>query len=225
MSSPSPVRPAAIEIGEELLPFGGAFARRQAEIDDLLLAVVAQPQGHENRPAQRAGAGLAGEHDAVEHQSLVAVLQRPPMERGHRGIQRLGDLAHRCGAHRTSEQGKQCLSHLAGRQPEHEAGKDDPVDLARAPRIGADDLNRAVAPGPGNVEFNVAEFGQKMPSIVPIAAVRSVIGLELIEMTIDCGRHLIFDDLLQGLPAEWAITLAPIQAVRLHRLHDLKGHR
>ena len=74
MSSPSPVRPAAIEIGEELLPFGGAFARRQAEIDDLLLAVVAQPQGHENRPTQCASAGLAGEHDAVEHQSLVAVV-------------------------------------------------------------------------------------------------------------------------------------------------------
>jgi hypothetical protein len=35
-------------------------------------------------------------------------------------------------------------------------------------------------------------------------------------MPVDRCGHLIFDDLVQGLPAERAITLAPIQAVRLH---------
>ena len=64
-----------------------------------------------------------------------------------------------------------------------------------------------------------------MPAVVPVAAVSSVIGRELVEVAIDRGRHLIFDDLLQSLPAERAVTLAPIQTVRLHRLHDLKGHR
>jgi hypothetical protein len=43
----------------------------------------------------------------------------------------------------------------------------DLADLSSAPRIGAENLNRAVAPGPANVEFNVAESGQKMPRVVP----------------------------------------------------------
>jgi hypothetical protein len=54
--------PAAVKIGEKLLPFGSAFTRRQAEVDDFLLAIRTQSQSNENRPAQRAGAGLAGEH-------------------------------------------------------------------------------------------------------------------------------------------------------------------
>src|ERR1700756_4651634 len=104
------------------------------------------------------------------------------MEGGYRGIERFGDLAYRCGAYRTAEQGKQGLSHLAGREPEHEAGQDDPVDLSRAPRIGAQNLNRAVAPGARNGEFNVAKFGEKVPSVVSVAAVGSVIGRELVEV-------------------------------------------
>ncbi len=115
--------PTAVEIGEEFLPFGGAFARRQAEVDDLLLAAVAQPQGNENRPAQGAGTGLAVEHDAVEHQRFVAVLQRPSMEGRHRSIERLGNLAHCAGAHRTPKQGKHRLAHLARRQAEHERAR------------------------------------------------------------------------------------------------------
>ena len=97
-----------------MLPFGGAFAAGKAEVDDLLLAVGAQSQGHQDWAAQRAGAGLAGKHHAVEHQRLVAVLERPAMEGGHRGIERLGDLAHRAGAHRAPEEGKQRLADLAG---------------------------------------------------------------------------------------------------------------
>jgi hypothetical protein len=126
---------------------------------------------------------------------------------------------------RAPEQGKQRLAHLACRQAEHEAGEDNPVDLPRAPRIGANNLGRAVAAGPQNVELDIAELGQKMPPIIAIAAIGSVVSLELVEIAVDRRRHLVFDDLLQGSPAEGTITLAPIQAARLHRLHDFKGHR
>ena len=186
---------------------------------------MAQPQRNQHRPPQCAGAGLARQHHAVEHQRLVTVRQRPTMERRHRGVERLGDLAHRCGAHRSPEQGEQRLAHFARRQAEHEAGEDDPVDLHRAPRIGTNHFDRAVAAGAGNAELDVAELGQKMPPIITIAAIGSVVGPELVEMAVDRSRHLVFDDLCQGLPAERPITLAPIQAVRLHRLHDFKGHR
>jgi hypothetical protein len=64
-----------------------------------------------------------------------------------------------------------------------------------------------------------------MPPIIAIAAIGSVIGLELVEIAVDRRGHLVFDDLRQGLSAEGTITLAPIQAVRLHRLHDLKCYR
>jgi len=73
------------------------------------------PKATRTGPAQGTGAGLAGEHDPIEHQSLVAVLQRPAMEGGHRGIERLGNLAHCAGAYPASEQGKQRLTHLARR--------------------------------------------------------------------------------------------------------------
>src|SRR6266403_3771587 len=42
---------AAEEVGEEALPFGGAFAARQAEVDDLLLAVGPKPKRDQHRPA------------------------------------------------------------------------------------------------------------------------------------------------------------------------------
>jgi hypothetical protein len=45
--------PATVEISEELLPFGGAFACGQTEVDDLLFAVLTQSQSDEDRPARR----------------------------------------------------------------------------------------------------------------------------------------------------------------------------
>src|ERR1019366_2472591 len=50
---------AAEQIGGESPPFGGAFAHRQAEVDDLLLAVGPQPKRNKHRPAECAGTGLA----------------------------------------------------------------------------------------------------------------------------------------------------------------------
>jgi hypothetical protein len=52
------------------------------------------------------------------------------------------------------------------------------------------------------VALDVAEFGQKTPPIVAIAAIGSVVGLELIEIAIYSRGHLAFDDLLQRLPAK-----------------------
>ena len=56
---------AAIEIDEEALSLGGAFAPRQAEVDDLFPAVGPDAKRHQDRPSEGAGAGLAGEHHAV----------------------------------------------------------------------------------------------------------------------------------------------------------------
>jgi hypothetical protein len=41
-----------------------------------------------------------------------------------------------------------------------------------------------------------------MPPVVAIATIGSVIGLQPVEIGVDRRRHLIFDDLLQRLPAE-----------------------
>ena len=60
---------SAVEIGEKLLPLGRAFAGGQAEVDDLLLAVGPEAEGDEHRTTDRAGAGLAGQHHAIEHEN------------------------------------------------------------------------------------------------------------------------------------------------------------
>jgi hypothetical protein len=92
-------------------------------------------------------------------------------------------------------------------------------------RIGANNLDRAVTTGPRDVKLDVAELGQKMPLIVAIAAIGSIVGIKLLEITIDRRGDLAFNDFLKRLPAKRAITLAPIQAARLHCLHDFKSHR
>ncbi len=147
------------------------------------------------------------------------------MEGGHRRIERLSNLAHRVGAHLAPQQRQQRFPNLAGRQAKHEAGKDHPVNLPCAPRIGAHDLDRAIAAGPRNAELDIPKLGQKMPPIVAIATIGSLIGLQLLKVAVHRRSHLIFDDLRQGLPAERAVALAPLQAIALHRLHDLKSHR
>ena len=165
--------PVTVKIGEELLPFGGEFARRQAEVDDLLFAIRAQAQSNENRATERSGAGLAGKHHAIKHEHLVAVLQRSATE-GHCDIERLGDLAHRLGADRSAKDRQQRFAYFAGRQPDH------PVDLGRTARIDSYHLDRTVAPCTRHIEFDVAQLGQQMALIVAITAVGSIVGLELI---------------------------------------------
>ena len=50
---------AAHQVAQELLPLRGALGAGQAEVDDFLFAVRPQAQRHQDRPRQRAGAGLA----------------------------------------------------------------------------------------------------------------------------------------------------------------------
>ena len=61
-----------------------------------------------------------------------------------------------------------------------------PVDLRRAPRIGVDDRDGAIAP-------RGAELGEKMPPITAVAAIGRIIGLEPVEMAVPGSRHLVFD--------------------------------
>ena len=89
------------------------------------------------------------------------------------------------------KQDQQGLADLAGRKTERKASKDHPIDLRRAARVGADDRDRAVAAGPRDVELDIAKLGQKMPSIVAIAAIGAILGLELIEIAVDRRRHLL----------------------------------
>lgn len=105
------------------------------------------------------------------------------------------------------------------------ADQNHPTDLAGAPGIGADHLGRAAAPGAGNLQLDITEFGQKTLPIAAIAALGSVLGIKRVEMAAHRRGHPTFNDLRQGTARKGAITLAPPQAVRLHRLRDFKGHR
>ncbi len=146
------------------------------------------------------------------------------MEGGHRTIERLGHPADRCGAEFPTEHRQQRLADLTGRQAEDKAGEDDPVDLGLPPGMGAQNPGWAVTSGPRHPQFDVAERGQQMARVMPIAPIRSVTGLELVEIAVDRHRHLVLDDLRQGLTAERAIAFAPLQAFGLHRLHHLECH-
>ena len=105
---------ATVEAGQEALPFGGALAACQMEVDDLLLAVGADAERHQHRPFESAGAGLAGQHHAVEHERLVGRGERACMEGGAGGVQGLGNPADGSGRDAAPEQGEQDLAHLAG---------------------------------------------------------------------------------------------------------------
>ena len=62
---------ASVEVVEEAL--GGALGPGQTVVDDLLPAVGTQAEDYQHRALEGAGAGLAAEHHAIEHQGLVAV--------------------------------------------------------------------------------------------------------------------------------------------------------
>ena len=101
--------------------------------DDPSRLVSGNAERHQDRAPERAGAGLARQHHAVEHRRLVVTGERAGMEGGDRLIQGLGDPAHGRGLDGSPKQGQQNLALLAGAEPEHEAGQDDAVDLGPAP--------------------------------------------------------------------------------------------
>ncbi len=217
--------PAAVQVGEEPFPRRGALAGRQAEVDDLLLAVGADAQRHQDGTPQRAGAGLAGQHHAVEHQRLVAGAKRASVEGRHRRVQGPGDAAHGRGRDRTPEQGEQNLTHLAGTEPEHEAGEDGAIDLRPAPGIAPQHPGRTEAPGARYAEFDRAELGQQMTPIEAVAPVAHGAAVEAVEPAIDRFAHPALDDLGQRKAAQRAVALAPFKPIGLHLLHQRKGHR
>ena len=216
---------AAVQAGQEALPLGGALAGGEAEVDDLLPAVGPDAERHQDRPPERAGAGLAGEHHAVEHQRLVGVLQRAAVEGRDRRVERPGDPADGRGRDRAAEQAQQDLADLAGRQPQHEAGQDRPVDLRRAPCIAPQNPGRAEAPGARHVELDVAELAQQAAPVAAVAPVAHGAPVETVEPAVHRLGHPALDNLGQRAPAERAVALAPVQTARLHLLHDLEGHR
>jgi hypothetical protein len=171
--------PVTVKIGEKLLPFGSEFARRQAEVDDLLFAIRAQAQSNENRATERSGAGLAGKHHAIKHEHLVAVLQRSATEGGHATSSVLATWL--------------TVSALIGRpRIDSNVSPTSRVDspstkaeritqsISGVRRIDSYHLDRTVAPCTRHIEFDVAQLGQQMALIVAITAVGSIVGLELI---------------------------------------------
>ena len=63
-----------------------------------------------------------------------------------------------------------------------------------------------------------------MTRIAAVASVAHGAAIETVEPVVDRLGHPALDDLGKGLAAERAVALAPLQPVRSHRLHDLKGH-
>ena len=162
---------AADQIAQEQLPLGGALGAGQAEVDDLLLAVGAQAERDQHGPRQRAGAGLAPEHHAIQEQHPVLILQRPAMERGHRGIELLGHGAHGRRAERPTKRRQQGDRDLAGREPEHETGQDHAIDLVGTAGVGPHHLERAERAGARHRQLDLAELGQQVAVIAAIATI------------------------------------------------------
>lgn len=68
---------AAVMIGKKEPPLHGALAGGVATVDDLLLAVRPGAERHRDRAPEYACAGIAGQHQIIEHQRLMADLQGP----------------------------------------------------------------------------------------------------------------------------------------------------
>ena len=128
------------------------------------------------------------------------------------------------GRDRAAQQGQQNLAHLAGAEPEHEAGEDGTVDLGCASCIALQHLGRAKAPGARHVQLDVAELAQQMAGIGAVAPVAHGAVVEAVEPAIDRFGHPALNDLGECLTPERAVALAPLKPVCLHLLHQGKGH-
>ena len=202
---------APVEVGEETLPFASAFAARQPIVDHLLLPVMPHAQSHQNRAAQRPGPGLAGEHDAVEHQRLVAPLSGRAWNASTALSRLFATRLTVVGLTGRPSRTSKTSPSLRVDSPSTKPARIDPVDLGRTPGVGAHHFGRAVAARARNGKFDVAEPGQKRAPVIAVAAIGGVLGLEALQMAIDRRRHLALDDLGQGLPAKRTIALAPIE--------------
>ena len=192
------------------LPFGGAFARRQAEVDNLLLAVGPQPQRSQHRPPQ-------GPAPVLRQQtpSSINTLYWFLSGRRWKAATALSSvLATRLTVVALSSRPSIASSVSPTLQVDKPRTK--PARMTRS--ISASAGHRRAEPrlgcnaGSRHPWFDVAERGQQMARVMPIAPIRSVTGLELVEIAVDRHRHLVLDDLRQGLTAERAIAFAPLQA-------------
>jgi integrase len=62
------------EVVEEGIPDPRVFDPGRAKVDDLLAAVVSDPEHHQHRPTQGSHADLAFEHHAIQHLHPIAIL-------------------------------------------------------------------------------------------------------------------------------------------------------
>jgi hypothetical protein len=97
------VQAPAVQVVEECFPRLGALPGGLTEVDDFLSLVGPYPQDHQDRPTHCSGPGLSREHDPVEDQYPIALLDRPAMEGRNRSVEGLADVAHRAGADRLPE--------------------------------------------------------------------------------------------------------------------------
>jgi hypothetical protein len=147
------------------------------------------------------------------------------MEGGHGGVELLGHGAHGRRADRPTQDRQERARHLAGREPEHEAGQDHAIDVSGAAGIGPHHLERAAGPRARHVQLDHAELGQQVTAIAAVAAIGlAKLGHEL-KMLVDRLVHPTFQQLSERLPGTGAIILAPFHALCLHGLQHLKGNR
>ena len=154
-----------------------------------------------------AGARLGGQHHVVEHEGLAAVGEAAAVEGGDGGVQDPGHVADGGGRDRAPEQGQQNLADPAGGQAEHEAGEDDPVDLANAAHVAPQHGGGAVAAGPRQLRLDVAGFAEQA---APIGSVAAVAAFGAAEPAVDILRQPCLDDPGRGLARRLPATNAPI---------------
>jgi hypothetical protein len=225
ISRPSPVSPRRIRSPRKPSRAAALSAGAGRKVDDLLAPVRAQPERDQDRTAHGAGAGLARRHHPVAHQRLIAVGQRPGVDRGRRRVQPPSHRARGRGAHRPAQHRQERLADLARRQPEREAGQDHAVDLLDPPGVGVHDRVGAEAPGPGHRKLDIAEFAQQMAAGEAVAAVRLVPRRAPGQVVLDRLRHASLDQLDHRLARQRPVALAPRQSLNPHRPHNLERTR
>jgi hypothetical protein len=129
------------------------------------------------------------------------------------------------GLNGLTEDRKQRLADLAHRQPEDEAGQDHAVELLGTPGINAQHGDRRKASGARYRDLDLPQFGQQMPSVEAVAPVGLVERGQPVEMLVNRLRHLAGQDGRQCPPAETAVVLTPLQALRSHAFHQFECAR
>ena len=145
------------------------------------------------------------------------------MKRRHRGIQRLGHPAHGARTDRLAQHRQQRLAHLAGRQPQQEAGQDHAIEMLGPPGIGLHHGDRIEPPGARHLELDAAQLGHQLADITAVAPIRRASGRHLRQVSIHPQGHLPLQNLGQRRSAGSAIIFAPIVILQTHRLDHREG--